>query len=147
MLKALKYFWKEQPLALSAFVLAFALLLFFGSRFVLNFIYFHDPAHRDQALELWMTPKYVGMSYQLPPHVIDEVMEISEKGKGKRIKLAEVIVKLDISLEELESRVRQAAEKHHAMSEEERKAERKTHREERRLERGGKTGKNPSESD
>ena len=49
MIKALKYFWKEQPIALSVFVLALVCLLFFGVRFVDRFLYFHDPAHRNQA--------------------------------------------------------------------------------------------------
>lgn len=146
MLKALTYFIKKQPLALSAFVLALIFLLFFSSRFILNFIYFQDPAHRNQALELWMTPKYVGMSYQLPPHVIDEVMEIGEKGEGKRIKLDEVIARLDISLQELEARVRQAAVEHHAMSEPERKDEREAHRDRKRSEAENNSEKNASGS-
>lgn len=107
MLKALRYFWKEQPLALSAFLIAVALLVFFGARFILNFIYFHDPAHRNQALEPWMSPKYVSMSYQLPPHVMREVMQL-EAFEGKRVTVKDVAEGLGISLEELEARVRKA---------------------------------------
>ncbi|WP_114011363.1 hypothetical protein [Cohaesibacter intestini] len=110
MLNALRYFWKEQPLALSAFLLAMAFLVFFGARFVLHFIYFHDPVHRNQALEPWMSPKYVGMSYQLPPEIIREVMQL-DRFEGKRVTIKKVAEGLDISLEELERRVRNAQSK------------------------------------
>ena len=135
MLKALKYFWKEQPIALSAFVLALIFLIFFGGRFLLNFIYFNDPAHRNQALEAWMTPRYVGMSWKLPPHILDEVMQIEEKGKGKRIKLDQVVARMGISLEELEARIRSAKQEHEAMSPEERKARKDAFEEKKKLER------------
>lgn len=107
MLKALRYFWKEQPLALSAFLLAMGFLLFFGARFALQFVYFHDPAHRNQALEPWMSPKYVGMSYQLPPDIIRDVMQL-ERFDGKRVTLKQLTEALDISLQELETRIRAA---------------------------------------
>nr|WP_321445708.1 hypothetical protein [uncultured Cohaesibacter sp.] len=110
MLKALRYFWKEQPLALSAFLLALAFLLFFGVRFALHFTYFHDPIRRNQALEPWMSPKYVGMSYQLPPEVIRNVMQL-DRFEGKRVTVKKVAEGLDISLKELERRVRDAQSK------------------------------------
>ena len=113
MLKALRYFWKEQPIALSAFVIAMALLLFFGGRFVMGFLYFQDPAHRNQALEPWMTPKYVGMSWKLPPHVLDDAMGL-QKFEGRRVKLDEVADRLGVTMAELEARVRAAKTAHEA---------------------------------
>ncbi|PLW74902.1 hypothetical protein [Cohaesibacter celericrescens] len=111
MLKALHYFWKEQPVALSAFVLAIALLVFFGGRFVFGFIYFHDPAHRNQALEPWMTPRYVSLSYAIPPEIVQDVMELEDMGRP-RVKLDEVTAKLGISLAELQERVWAAKKSH-----------------------------------
>ncbi len=107
MLKALRYFWKEQPIALSVFVLALVLLVFFGVRFVDRFLYFHDPAHRNQALEPWMTPRYVGMSYALPREVIFSVMGIGDT-EGRRVHVGEIAARMGISLNELEARVRKA---------------------------------------
>ncbi|WP_319530733.1 hypothetical protein [uncultured Cohaesibacter sp.] len=107
MIKALKYFWKEQPIALSALVLALCVLIFFGVRFVFGFVYFHDPAHRNEALQPWMTPKYVGMSYRLPPEIIRQVMQL-EAFEGRRVKLSDVVERMDITLPELEARVRAA---------------------------------------
>ncbi|WP_321338217.1 hypothetical protein [uncultured Cohaesibacter sp.] len=107
MRKALRYFWKEQPIALSIFVVAVVLLVFFGIRFVDRFIYFHDPAHRNQALEPWMTPRYVGMSYKLPRDVIFDVMDL-ENTEGRRVKVGKIADRMGISLAELERRVRKA---------------------------------------
>lgn len=111
MLKALRYFWKEQPLALSAFVIALGFLLFFGVRFLVGFVYFHDPAHRNQALEPWMTPKYVAMSYRLPPEVMREVMQL-DRFEGRRVTVVDVADRLGITLDELEQRVRNAKKIH-----------------------------------
>ncbi|WP_319515717.1 hypothetical protein [Cohaesibacter marisflavi] len=107
MRKALRYFWKEQPIALSVFALALVLLVFFGIRFVDRFMYFHDPAHRNQALEPWMTPRYVGMSYKLPRDVIFDVMDL-ENTEGRRMRVGEIADRMGISLAELEARVRKA---------------------------------------
>ncbi|WP_316859043.1 hypothetical protein [uncultured Cohaesibacter sp.] len=109
MLKALRYFWKEQPIALVAFIVALLFLAFFGVRFTARAIYFHNPVHRNQTLEPWMTPKYVGMSYHLPPHIIREVMQLDEvRQEKKRVRLKDVTSQLGISLSELEARIREA---------------------------------------
>ena len=113
MIKAIKYFWKEQPIALGVFVISLALLVYFGGRFLLGFIYFHDPAHRNQALEGWMTPRYVSMSYQVPPEIIREVMGIEEKGR-MRLHLKDITARLGITMEELEKRVWAAKQAHKA---------------------------------
>ncbi|SNY91943.1 hypothetical protein SAMN04515647_2185 [Cohaesibacter sp. ES.047] len=107
MIKALRYFWKEQPVALSALILALCVLVFFGARFAMSFIYFQDPTHRNETLQKWMTPKYVGMSYRLPRDVIHDVMQL-EDFEGKRIKLEDVAERMGITLKELEQRVRAA---------------------------------------
>ncbi len=121
MFKALKYFWKEQPLALAAFAIAVSFLLFFGFRTLMGFIYFQDPAHRNQALEAWMTPRYVSMSYRMPPDLVKQVLQI-EDGDGRRIKLDEIAERQQVTLVELEKRVRQAA-KEHRLKKAEEKAE------------------------
>ena len=92
---------------MSVFALALVLLVFFGIRFVDRFMYFHDPAHRNQALEPWMTPRYVGMSYKLPRDVIFDVMDL-ENTEGRRMRVGEIADRMGISLAELEARVRKA---------------------------------------
>ena len=126
MIKALKYFWKEQPIALSVFVLALVCLLFFGVRFVDRFLYFHDPAHRNQALEPWMTPRYVGMSYNLPKEIMFDVMGPDETD-GRRERVGEIAARMGISLDQLEERVRQAKVEFIAQKRAEKAAGKKDH--------------------
>jgi hypothetical protein len=44
--------------------------LFFAVRLTVFTIYWSDPAHRDQAVEGWMTPGYVARSWDVDPEVI-----------------------------------------------------------------------------
>lgn len=82
-------------------------VIFFSKGFIANLIYFADPRHQNQPLEYWMTPRYVVMSYDLPPPIVDEVMGLRPK-IDKRKPLTKVLEDLDITLEELQSRVNQA---------------------------------------
>ena len=104
MLKPLRYFWKEHPLALGAFLAAMALIVFFGIRFALGFVYFQDPSHRDEELEPWMTPKYVAMSYRLPREIIREVFQL-EGLEGRRVTLEDITEQTGISIDEYQRRV------------------------------------------
>lgn len=40
-----------------------------------------DPAHQDQDLAAWMTPRYVAQSYKLPPNVLGPALFLV-KGKN-----------------------------------------------------------------
>lgn len=86
-------------------------IIFFSKGFIANLIYFADPKHKNQPLEYWMTPKYVVMSYDLPPPIIDEVMGLRPK-IDKRKPLTKVIEDLDITLEELQNRINEAQAAH-----------------------------------
>lgn len=107
--KALRYFLEHHKMALFSTLLAFALVLFFGIKTGLNFLYFNDPAHRDEALKPWMTPRYIGMSYQLPPHIINQAMQLNPKD-NRRLTVGEVATKQGVTLDELERRIRIAAD-------------------------------------
>ena len=50
--------------------LALGVAVFFAVRLTLFTIYWADPAHREQAIEGWMTPGYVARSWDVPPEVI-----------------------------------------------------------------------------
>lgn len=106
-------------------ILGISLLAFgyFSSGFVANLIYFADPRHQNQPLEGWMTPRYVGMSYDLPPHILDEVMELRPK-VDKRKPLTQVTEDLDITLSELNERITAAQKAHLSSLEKKRPKER-----------------------
>lgn len=99
-------------------------LLFFSSGFIANLIYFADPRHQNQPLEAWMTPKYVVMSYDLPPKYVDDVMGLRPK-IDKRKPLKDVLEDLDITIEELQIKVDAAQAEHRASLEKKKPKERK----------------------
>jgi len=65
---------------LAAFVLAAAVTAFFALRMVVAAIRWSDPELRDQPIAGWMTPRYVAMSWQVPPEVIAEALEADAGG-------------------------------------------------------------------
>lgn len=68
----LRHLWKRHPLATAGFVIALTVIAFFAVRFVAFSIYWADPAHRQQPVEPWMTPRYIAHAWDIPP---DDVME------------------------------------------------------------------------
>jgi hypothetical protein len=69
---SIKDLWRHNRILLVAFVTALSLAGFFGVKAASQMIYWADPAHQDQTIAGWMTPRYVGQSYQVPPAVIEE---------------------------------------------------------------------------
>ncbi|MEO0386178.1 MAG: hypothetical protein AAF281_01425 [Pseudomonadota bacterium] len=85
--------------------------LWFAGTFVLDILYFNDPQNKDVALKPWMTPRYVGMSYDLPRPVILELFDLPDDTR-ERPRMGAVADTLGLTLDELTARVRQAAAEH-----------------------------------
>lgn len=94
--------WHEHRLALLVFVAAAAMALFFGVRTAVFWVYWSDPAHRDMAIEGWMTPGYVARSWQVEREVVGEALGLAP-GTGGRLTLAEIAAARDVSLDEIEA--------------------------------------------
>lgn len=62
----LRALWQQNRLLVSAFAISVAVMMFFAVRFISFAIYWHDPAHQNQALEPWMTLRYVAHSWHVP---------------------------------------------------------------------------------
>lgn len=100
--------WRRHRVLLIAFVVAVAATLFFGVRAVVFAIYWNDPAHRDEALAGWMTPRYVAMSWDLPREVVGEALGLAPGGAprvtldeiaaARGVPLAQVIDELDAAI-------------------------------------------------
>lgn len=86
-----------------------AIVLFVVTSLLMNFIYFNDPRHQDEALKGWMTPRYVGLSYDLPRPLLIELLKVEP---GKPIRMREVAENMGLTLEELTTLVRDAADEH-----------------------------------
>lgn len=104
--KFLRFLISKHPILALLFAISLAGLVWFGVGIVRDAIYFGDPAHQEQDLEAWMSPRYVGRSWDLPPEAIDSVMELEPD--QERATLREVTSRMGISLEELQSRIETA---------------------------------------
>ncbi len=93
--------WRRHPVLSAGFTLALAVTLFFAVRAAFFAIYWMDPAHRDQALEGWMTPRYVALSWRAPPEVIQDALGLKRDGSGARITLNRLAKERGVRVEAL----------------------------------------------
>ncbi len=82
--------WQEAPFLTLGFVAALALIVFFGGRLVMGAIYWADPAHQDVPLGPWMTPRFVAMSWRVPPEVVVETLHLDRETGGRRVTLGQL---------------------------------------------------------
>ncbi len=103
--------FKTHPVLTPAFLLAAALTLMFTIRTIVFTLYWADPAHRDQPIEPWMTPRYVAHSWDLPPEQVAAALGL-EPGSARRLSLAEIAASSGLSMDEIAQRIRAAAAAH-----------------------------------
>ena len=104
----LSHFIRSNVLLVTLTVITLCFILWFGSRFVLDFIYFHDPNNVDVELKGWMTPRFIVLTYDLPRPFVFDLLELGT-GDDKGQRLGAVAKEMDVSLEELTQKVRDAA--------------------------------------
>lgn len=102
---AIKHLWAEHRLALLAFVAALGALAYFGVTTLAAALYWMDPAHQDQPLAGWMTPRYVGQSYHLPRDVVADALMITRGEDPPRMRLSDIATQNDMTLDDLQSRI------------------------------------------
>jgi hypothetical protein len=102
----LRFLLRRHPVPTTLLGIALASLLWFATGFVREALYFSDPAHQQQDLALWMSPRYVGKSWDLPPEVIVRTMGLDPDHAQPTLR--EVTAHLGISLEELQARIEAA---------------------------------------
>ena len=100
--------FKAHPILTPAFLLAAILTILFTIRTVVFTIYWANPAHQDQAIEPWMTVRYVAHSWDLPPNVLAQALGLSPDGR-QRLSLQEIAKRDGVSLDELTRRIAAAA--------------------------------------
>lgn len=103
-----KSFLKQNWFIVSVLVVASIAALWFALSMAMTVIYFYDPRHMDEPLRPWMTPRYVGMSYDLPRATVLDILGLP-KDVEKGVRLHDVSVDLGVSMPELTDRVRDAA--------------------------------------
>ncbi len=68
-----------------------------------------NPAHQEQALAPWMTPRYVAQSYKLPPEVLGPALFVVKGETPRRISIGAIAQANGTTLETLQARVDAAA--------------------------------------
>lgn len=108
--------WQSRPYVVTAFLLASAVTLFFAVRLLSQAIYWADPAHREQAVEGWMTVGYIARSWNLEgrdidavaslplPHVKGHPQPLVEIAKDRGIPVADVIAEVEKAIAVLQAR-------------------------------------------
>ncbi len=92
-----------------AFVVVVCVAGVFGVRSVSHFIYWADPRHQDQPLVGWMTPRYVGQSYNIPPEIVQQAFGILDDGPPHRTTLDRIAIEQNMSLDDMQERIEIAA--------------------------------------
>lgn len=101
--------WAHHRMLLLLFIAAVAILIFFATRTTMSMIYWMDPQHNDQTLEGWMTPRYVQMSYKLPPEYLGPALFMTKGAPMQRRTLDEIAADNGITMAELQARIDAAA--------------------------------------
>ncbi|MCI2393161.1 hypothetical protein [Aliiroseovarius sediminis] len=84
MISFLKRMWRAAPWATTILALAMAAGVFFGTRTVASWVYWNDPARRDQPIAAWMTPRYVTYSWRIPRKVMIDALGSPNPAEGFR---------------------------------------------------------------
>jgi hypothetical protein len=90
---------------LIGFGIAVSAVFYFGFQTQSQSVYWNDPAHRDQALDGWMTPRYVAQSYDIPPEVFIPALFLDPAQKPRRISLDAIAAENGVTLGELQMRI------------------------------------------
>lgn len=101
----IKDLWQHNRLALLAFVIAVGALGVFGGRTISHMIYWADPAHQDQALAIWMTPRYVARSHDVPPEVVQQAFFLTPDGPPTRVSMGKIAIENDMTIAQLQDRL------------------------------------------
>ena len=104
--------FRRHPFLATGFALASLLTLLFAARSVMFMIYWADPRHQDQAIAGWMTPRYVAVSWQVPPEVVGDALGVARPAPGERRTLDEIAEQEGIPLAELARRLEAAIAAH-----------------------------------
>lgn len=106
---ALGYLWAHHRWASLGFAGALIVALVFAVRLTLFTIYWADPAHRDQAIEGWMTPRYVARSHDVELDVIRAALPIAPSARSTLDDIAaETSVPIEVLIGHIEDAIRAA---------------------------------------
>jgi len=105
----IKHLWAHHRILLTVFLAVLVVVGFFGIKTYSAMIYWQDPAHQNQEIEPWMTPRYISRSYRLPPEILGPVLFLEEDMPIRRISIGRIAADNNLTMEELQTRIDEAA--------------------------------------
>ena len=105
----IRHLWRHHRALLVTFIGVIFVIGFFAVRTTVATIYWMDPAHQDQPLAPWMTPRYVAKSYKLPPEVLGPALSLEQGAPPLRISLEKIADTMGVTMDELQQRIDAAA--------------------------------------
>ncbi|WP_108482201.1 hypothetical protein [Oceaniglobus ichthyenteri] len=105
--------WRRRPVASLLFIVALVVTLGLTTRSVLFAVYWADPAHRDQVVAGWMTPRYIAYSWKIPPAVIQDALGDTLL-PGRRLTLDDLSAERGVPVGDLIARIEAAIARHRA---------------------------------
>ncbi|MCG6116191.1 MAG: hypothetical protein MEQ84_13450 [Mesorhizobium sp.] len=99
--------WRSHRVLFLVFLVALSLTGFFLVRTVVFTLHWANPAHQEQTIEGWMPIRYVARSWNVPPEVLTEALELSAADRA-RVTVAEIAAERSESVEEIAARLRTA---------------------------------------
>jgi len=105
MIALIRRMWAAAPVATALMALALVVAVVFGTRAVNGYLYWHDPAHQDETIAGWMSPRYVATSWQVPPEVVGNALGL-EKEKPRRLTLDQLAQERGVTLAALTTQIR-----------------------------------------
>lgn len=109
MIDRIKYLWARHRLVVIAFLSVLVIIGYFAIKTFSAMIYWQDPAHKNQDIEPWMTPRYVSLSYRLPPEILGTVLFLEKGAPPRRISIGKIAAENNLTIEELQARIDEAA--------------------------------------
>lgn len=99
----MKRLFRRHPVLVSAFVLAVAVSLFLAGRLATRAIYWSR--HRQEVIEPWMTPGYVGRSWGVDPHELDQRAGLPDRAPGRPLTLEQIAAEEGVPVARIIDRV------------------------------------------
>lgn len=84
MISSVRRMWTAAPVATVILAVALTASAVFGVRTVASWVYWNDPAHIDQPIAGWMTPRYVALSWAIPRDVMLDTLSLGDAGPKRR---------------------------------------------------------------
>ena len=108
MFSRIRMLWQYHRTPFVVFIALLCVAGFFAFNAIAAAIYWNDERHQDQALAAWMTPRYIGQSYNIPPEVLGPALFLGPDEPPKRLRLEDIAAKNSVTLDMLQQRITEA---------------------------------------